>query len=240
METTILAQLTAKASAQQKSLTQLITAYCQERLLYRLSASSYDDQFYVDGMMEDVILPLRKITLLARANAQQVNIAEQAFKEICAMEEVEDGIIFLGDELASTVNATSIQLTIPARLAQVTIYIDVIIAFHNNRRVTPKTMIFPTLLDMKPAVLYTYPVEMVIAQKFLAQNETAICQLIQTQTIEGRALQGYIEELLDQQRLSIAAYQPLTYKEALKPFFDAILTEDECFKQWDYHKQAWQ
>ncbi len=101
-------------------------------------------------------------------------------------------------------------------------------------------MIFPTLLDMKPAELYTYPVEMVIAQKFLAQNETAIYQLIQTQTIEGRALQGYIEELLDQQRLPIGVYQPLTFNKELKPFFDVILTEDECFKQWDYYNQAWQ
>ncbi|MEK5231940.1 nucleotidyl transferase AbiEii/AbiGii toxin family protein [Lysinibacillus sp. FSL K6-0232] len=234
MATTILTQLTAMAEAQQKSLTQLLTAYCQERLLYRLSVSSYNDQFYLEN------IALQEIALLTTANAQQATIAKHAFQEICAMEGLEDELIFLGSELASSVTANCIRLKIPAKIADKTIYIEVMIYCQERTRITPKLSSVPALLDMEPAMLYTYPVEFVLAQKIVAQDDRAIVQLMAAHPIEGRALQGYVEELLDQQRLTMEACQSLTVHRQLQPFLAAILTENEYFQQWYANNQAWQ
>ncbi len=46
---TIIEQLTKKAQDLEESIDTLIALYCQERMIYRLSISSYQDQFWLAG-----------------------------------------------------------------------------------------------------------------------------------------------------------------------------------------------
>lgn len=261
LSTNVVTQLTEMATSRQDNMDQLVAHYCQERLLYRLSASSYDEQFYLDGelllfaLTNGVVKPSKEVTLTAQASVHQHEIVKQAFKELCSMAVPEDGIEWDAQQIESTVTNDSIHLTIPATLGQMTSYIEVRVTFSENMRITPKTIIFPSLLDSKAAVLYTYPTEFVIAQKFieiyqypaLEKTEKTIGevqQLLQTQPIEGRKLQAYIVDLFDRYHFTIELNPTFESTGILKQFFnpvyEAILAENEFFKQWQYDNQAWQ
>ncbi|WP_155590956.1 nucleotidyl transferase AbiEii/AbiGii toxin family protein [Lysinibacillus cavernae] len=259
--TNVVTQLTEMAETRQESMDQLISLYCQERLLYRLSVSSYDDQFNLDGdlllfaLTEGLVKPSKEILLIAKPSVHQNEIVKQAFKEICSIAVPEDDIEWFEEEIESTLTDDGIHLTIPVALAQITSYIEVRINFKENVRVTPKTIVFPTLLDMKAAVLYTYPMEFIIAQKFIemyqypALEKTAsamaeVNKLLQTQNIDGRILQAYIVELFDRHHFTIELNPTLEISGVLKHFFspvyEVILAENEFFKQWNVTNQAWQ
>lgn len=261
LSTNVATQLINLAESRQENLEQLVSLYCQERLLYRLAVSSYDDQFYLDGdtllfvLTEGLVKYSHVLTLTARKSIHQHDIVQQALKEICSMVVPEDGIEWFEDKIESILTDDGIHVTIPVALAQMTTYIEVKITFKENVRVTPKTIIFPNLLDRKAAVLYTYPTEFVLAQKFIeiyqypALEKTAkaiedVHSLIQTQNIEGRALQEYIEELFDRHHFSIELNPTLEISGVLKHFFnpvyEVILDENEFFKEWQFNNQAWQ
>ncbi|MGG2074029.1 nucleotidyl transferase AbiEii/AbiGii toxin family protein [Lysinibacillus irui] len=260
LSTNVVAQLINLAESRQENLEQLVSLYCQERLLYRLAGSSYDDQFYLDGdtllfaLTDGLVKHSNVLTLTARKSIHQHDIVNQALKEICLMT-VEDGIEWFAEKIESILTDNSIHITIPVALAQMTTYIEVKITFNETPRLMPKTIIFPSLLDCKAAVLYTYPTEFVLAQKFIeiyqypALEKTAkaiedVLSLIQTQNIEGRALQEYIEELFDRHHFTIELNPTLEISGVLKHFFnpvyEVILDEDEFFKEWQFDNQAWQ
>lgn len=258
LSTNVVTQLEEMA-IRQDNMDQLVSRYCQERLLYRLSVSSYDDQFYLNGdlllfaLTNGLVKPSKEVTLTAQASVHQHDIVKQAFYEICSLAIPADGIEWDSQRIESSVSSDNIQLSIPATLGKMTVYIEVWITFKENMRITPKAINFPSLLDNKAAVVYTYPTEFVLAQKFieiyqypaLEKTEKTINevqQLLQTQTIEGRRLQAYIVDLFDRHHFTIELTSTLEMTGILKQFFipiyEAILAEDEFFKQWN--NRAWQ
>ena len=76
----------------------ILTRYSLERFLYRLSISTYREQFLLKGaMLFDLWFsassrPTRDIDLLHFGSSEQEAVA-QIFREICLIQ-VEDGIIF--------------------------------------------------------------------------------------------------------------------------------------------------
>ncbi|WP_025117091.1 nucleotidyl transferase AbiEii/AbiGii toxin family protein [Lysinibacillus fusiformis] len=253
----VITQLTKMAGMKKESIEQLVAFYCQERLLYRLSTSSYYDQFYIEGdllcytLAEGIGMPPNELTLLAQKSAYQNDIVQQAFTEICSIKIQEDGIQFLENDIESIITDTSIHLKIPAILDPITTYIEVKITFIENR-ITPTTITFPSMLDMKPAELYTFPIEFVVAQTLLdiyqyptmtSKVVVDIERILQTQNMAGRKLQAYLEELSDQCHLTWEP-TPLLEKGIVKPFFNPIyevmLADEEFFKQWNAKEQAWQ
>lgn len=258
LSTNIVTQLEEMAT-RQDNMDQLVSRYCQERLLYRLSVSSYEDQFYLDGdlllfaLTNGLVKPSKEVTLTAQASVHQHDIVKQAFYEICSLATPADGIEWNAQRIESSISSDNIQLSIPATLGKMTVYIEVRITFKENMRITPKAINFPSLLDNKAAVVNTYPTEFVLAQKFieiyqypaLEKTEKTINevqQLLQTQTIEGRRLQAYIVDLFDRYHFTIELTSTLEMTGILKQFFipvyEAILAEDEFFKQWN--NRAWQ
>ncbi|MFA1736111.1 nucleotidyl transferase AbiEii/AbiGii toxin family protein [Lysinibacillus fusiformis] len=252
----VITQLTKMAEMKKESIEQLVAFYCQERLLYRLSTSSYDDQFYIEGdllfftLAEGVGMPPSELTLTAQKSPYQNDIVQQAFTEICSIEIQEDGIQFLENDIESIITDTSIHLKIPATLDPITTYIEINITFIENL-MAPKTITFPSMLDMKPAELYTFPIEFVVAQALLdiyqypsitSKVVVDIERLLQTQNIEGRKLQAYLEELSDQRHLTWEP-TPILEKGIVKQFFNPIyevmLVDGEFFKQWNGKEQAW-
>lgn len=261
ISTNVATQLINIAESRQENLEQLVSLYCQERLLYRLAVSSYDDQFYLDGntllfaLTEGLVKPSNVLTLTTRKIIHQHDIVQQALKEICSMAVPEDCIEWFEDKIESILTDDGIHATIPVALAQMTTYIEVKITFKESMQVNPRTIIFPNLLDSKAAVLYTYPTEFVLAQKFIeiyqypALEKTAkaiedVHSLIQTQNIEGRVLQEYIEELFDRHHFTIELNPSLEISGVLKQFFnpvyEVILDENEFFNEWQFDNQAWQ
>jgi len=255
--TDVITQLAKMAEIQQESIEQLVSLYCQERFLYRLSISPYNEQFYIEGDLLSFILtkeaekPPKEMTLTAQQSAYQNDIVKQAFTEICSIAVPEDGVRFLEDGIESTITNANIILKIPAALAEITTYIEIKITFEENR-VSPKTITFPTLLDMKSAMLYTYPTEYVVALSLLdmyqypantSKELLDVEMLLQTQNLEGRDLQAYLEELFDRHRLTFEANPPLEkglLKQFLSPVYEVILAEEEFFKQWNCERRAWQ
>lgn len=259
--TNVFTQITEMAAARQENREQLVSLYCQERLLYRLSVSSYNDQFYLAGdlllfaLTEGLVKPTKEITLLAKPCARQQEIVKQALKEICSIAVPEDGIEWNAEKIESALTEDGIHFTIPATLGQTTTYIEVRITYKESVPVTPKTIMFPTLLASEVAVLYTYPTEFVIAQKFIemyqypalektSKAKLEVNQLLQTQNIEGRILQAYIEALFERHHFTIELNTTLELTGVLKQFFspihEVLLAEHEFFQQWHFDNQAWQ
>lgn len=116
----IIEQLTKMAQDQERSIDTLIAVYCQERLIYRLSISSYQDQFWLAGnsllfaVTEGFIKPQKNTILAAKSVAYQIDIIKQAFKEICSMEGQEDGIEFLWDEVSISSENEGLFIKIPS------------------------------------------------------------------------------------------------------------------------------
>jgi len=97
LSTNVVTQLEEMVT-RQDSMDQLVSRYCQERLLYRLSVSSYEDQFYLDGdlllfaLTNGLVNPSKEVTLTAQASVHQHDIVKQAFNEICSLAIPADGI----------------------------------------------------------------------------------------------------------------------------------------------------
>lgn len=253
----VITQLTKMAEMKKVSIEQLVAFYCQERLLYRLSTSSYYDQFYIEGdlffftLAEGVGMLPNELTLTAQKSAYQNDIVQQAFTEICSIEIQEDGVQFLENDIESIITDSRIHLKIPVILDTITTYIEVKITFIENR-MAPTTITFPSMLDMKLAELSTSPIEFVVAQGLLdifqypsmtSKIVVDIERVLETQNIEGRKLQAYLEELSDQRHLTwepIPILEKGIVKQFFNPIYEVLLANEEFFKQWDGKEQAWQ
>jgi len=266
----IIEQLTKIAQdREEKSIDTLIALYCQERLIYRLSISSYHDQFWLAGdsllfaVTEGFVKPPKNTMLATKPVAYHADIVKQAYKEICSMEDgQEDGIEFYGDELTISSENEWLYIKIPAILGHLKTYITLQVNFMENTPVASKTMAYPTLLQTaSPVLIIEFP-EHVIASKFAEIYKTptldttmnaihTIFALIKTQTIEGRVLQECIVTLLDQQRHTIEKEHPFFMRQAkteivtwevqkfLSPIYDVILHEEEFLKYWDCTQLKW-
>lgn len=216
----IIEQLTKKAQDQGENFDTLIALYCQERLIYRLTISSYHDQFWLVGdsllfaITEGFVNRPKNTKLAVKPVAYQKDIIKHAFREISLMEGQGDGIEFLGDEMTISLENEGLIIKIPAILADLKTYITLQVSFRENTPVAFKTMAYPTLLPTASPVLIIEAPEYVIASKFVEIYKTptldttinaiqTIFALINTQTIEGRVLQECIVTLFDQQRFTI-------------------------------------
>lgn len=238
---TIIEQLTKKAQDLEESIDTLIALYCQERMVYRLSISSYQDQFWLAGdsllfaVTEGFIKPPKNTKLAAKPVAYQIDIIKQAFKEICSMEGQEDGIEFLWDEVTISSENDGLFIKIPAILAHLKTYITLQVNFREHTPVAFKTMAYPTLLQTASPILIIEAPEHVIASKFVEIYKTptldttinaiqTIFALINTQTIEGRVLQECIATLFDQQRLTIKKDHAFFMRQYLQQATSEIVT----------------
>ncbi|MFJ7734493.1 hypothetical protein ACIQXF_21835 [Lysinibacillus sp. NPDC097231] len=262
----VLEKLKEVAMETQESLDTLVTRYLHERLLYRLSISSYQDQFLLqdDSLLvaftDGYVKPLQEITLSVRRTAQANDIIQQAFKEICAIELEEEGIVFLGDELESILQNDVIYLKIPASVGEKNTYIEVKLWLTDQNPLAAQPIAYPTILEMPSPVLVSAAPEYAIALTFAEMYQypafehkasiDVFALLKKKQKLEGRVLQACIEDVFEQKRITIEKEHPLFIKplndagkqvqEFLRPIHDVLLMEDEFFKQWDHELQAWQ
>jgi predicted nucleotidyltransferase component of viral defense system len=155
----------------------LLTRYALERLLYRLSTTSYRERFVLKGAVlmttwfENPFRPTRDLDLLGFGdNAPDALLA--IFREICAIGS-DDGIEFDVDALAverirEELDYGGMRLQTVARLAKTRVKVSIDIAFGDATEPGLQEMDLPVLLGFPAPRLRAYAMETVIAEKFQA------------------------------------------------------------------------
>jgi predicted nucleotidyltransferase component of viral defense system len=156
----------------------VLIRYASERLLYRLSRSSYRDRFVLKGAMLFVVWsgvrarPTRDIDLLEFGSPDRERL-RRVFREVSTLECPEDGLSFDPDSVEATEIRQAdqyggIRVTAIARLGRSRITVQVDVGF-GDAIVPPSVEAeYPVLLDLPAPTLRIYPKEAVVAEKFHA------------------------------------------------------------------------
>ena len=157
----------------------VLLRYGAERLLDRLSRSTYRERFILKGAMLFAVWAgaphraTRDADLLG-VGGMSAGDAVPAFREIAAMPaDPDDGLLFDLDSLAAEDIREEnvyggVRITVTATLDGARIPLQVDFAFGEAVVPPPETIALPTLLDFPPIRLRGYPPEVTLAEKFEA------------------------------------------------------------------------
>lgn len=156
----------------------VLRRYAIERLLYRMSVSSHRDRFVLKGAMlftawlDDPFRPTQDLDLLGFGEAAVTAIAA-VFREICAQEVEDDGLIFdVGNLEAGPIREGQtyggVHVRTVAFLGKTRIPVQIDIGFGDAITPAAAELAFPALLDTPAPILKAYPKETVVAEKFQA------------------------------------------------------------------------
>ena len=158
----------------------VLTRYALERLIYRLSLSSYAEKFVLKGAMlfyvwnptSGAYRPTRDLDFLMRGE-NSVEILETIFRKIAQTEVSPDGLIFDPESVKAApirednrYGGIRVQLMAMMEKARIPLQIDV--GFGDKITPGPEQITFPSLLGQEVARLSAYPKETVIAEKLEA------------------------------------------------------------------------
>lgn len=220
-----------------EELNPLLQRYVAERFLYRLGASDLADRFILKGASlflvwnVDVYRGTRDIDLLGTGLTTQDELRRD-LDTICAISCPEDGVVFdpsqtsirhlpVDDGLATRFGVVGI-------LGRIRLPLQVDIGVGDPIHPPPKRLPYPTLLGHPQPVVWVYPRETLIAEKFaamvvLGQNNSRIkdvwdiAALATNFAFNGRLLQGSIRATLLRRKAlrkaNVAALNPAYYDE---------------------------
>jgi predicted nucleotidyltransferase component of viral defense system len=179
-------QLAASVRQRLKNLTgttdfqTMLVRYALERLLYRLSQSSYRQQFVLKGaLLFDIWLDrshraTRDVDFLGFGDNTPTRI-EAIFRELCSIDVVADGLDFAVSSIVSSrikadCEYEGVRINLLAYLAgtrtQIPVQVDV--GFGDAITPSPISVEFPALLSFPAPQVLSYPRETVVAEKFQA------------------------------------------------------------------------
>jgi len=177
------AKLKNKAKEKGVELQNLLVRFGNERLLYRLSQSTYQKSFMLKGASLFAIWfnephrPTKDMDLLGFGK-NDIPTLENIFREICLIDG-EDGLDFSADsikgaEIRAEKTYQGVRITLLAFLDGARIPLQVDIGFGDA--VTPQAVpeTIETILDLPKPRLRIYPKETVIAEKFEAMVKLGI------------------------------------------------------------------
>lgn len=161
----------------------LLTKYGLERVLYRIAVSNYRDLFVLKGALlfelwtEERYRPTRDADFLARGQNDPERF-ERIFREICAIK-VEDGLIFdvdtvKAERISEDADYEGIRVKFVSNLENARIPIQIDLGFGDVITPAPVETEIPSMLDLTPSKLLTYPRESVLAEKFEAMVSLGI------------------------------------------------------------------
>lgn len=174
----IRARLKQRADATGQEFNLLLTHYGLERLLYRLSISTYAPSFLLKGALlfslwyDQPHRPTRDADLMG-FGAEDVDSAVAAFREICGIV-ISDGIAFdvasiKGTEIRKHAGYGGVRIDMLAELDGARIALQVDIGFGDAVTPGPQDISYPVLLTDLPAPqLRAYTKCTVVAEKFHA------------------------------------------------------------------------
>ncbi len=172
------------ARSEQKNFQLLLIRYFQERMLYRLSRSSYREHFCLKGgallyaLEMEKSRPTMDLDLLGMGLSRREADFHSIFRNILRMQHDEDGVTFdldtiTTEEIAKEGHYSGIRIKVMARLGNIRQSMQVDIGFGDFVTPAPVQMKFPTLLEMDAPELLAYSPETVIAEKFEAMIDLA-------------------------------------------------------------------
>lgn len=156
----------------------VLTSYVIERLLYRLSQSTFRDRFILKGAILFALwsgYPRRAtwdVDLLGRGSPSPQDLVT-IFRSLLALEVESDGLLFPLDAIETTIiqkdgQYHGVRVRILARLGQARVQLHVDVGYGDAIHPPPTEQVFPTLLSMPAPLLKAYPREVVVAEKLHA------------------------------------------------------------------------
>ncbi len=156
----------------------ILVKYGLERILFRLSRSSYRDVFILKGALlfelwtEQRYRPTRDADFLARGHNAPERFAT-IFRELCVLKVDEDGLRFDADtvgaeRISEDADYEGVRVTFVAFLERAKIPIQIDIGFGDIITPAPSETDYPALLDFPSPRLMAYPKETVVAEKLEA------------------------------------------------------------------------
>lgn len=163
------------ARQSQRPFQELLQYYMIERFIARLSKSQYRKRFVLKGALLFVIWelaesrPTRDIDLLGKTKNSVENIAS-IVKEICSIEDNDDGVEFLLESVECKMiqennEYKGIRALFYGELAKARARMQIDIGFGDATFPMPTNIEYPTLLDMPTSQILAYAPESLIAEK---------------------------------------------------------------------------
>ena len=156
----------------------VLRRYANERFLYRLSRSAWQEQLVLKGANVFLVWSRhgfrqsRDVDLLGRG--LPIEDVERCIREVLAADVEADGITFLPDtihleEIREETEYGGTRITFEARLSGARVPVQIDMAFGDPVVPAPTLEPFPTLLANSPVpTVLTYPRETVVAEKYEA------------------------------------------------------------------------
>jgi nucleotidyltransferase AbiEii toxin of type IV toxin-antitoxin system len=162
----------------------ILVKYGLERILYRLSHSTYRSVFILKGALlfelwtDQRYRPTRDADFLASGDNSSDRFA-QIFRELCAAEAEPDGLRFdsdsvIAERISEGADYEGIRVTFTAYLERAKIPIQIDLGFGDAVTPAPIEENYPTLLESPSPRLLTYPRETVVAEKLEAMVKLGI------------------------------------------------------------------
>jgi hypothetical protein len=227
------------ARAQGQELNLLLTRYALERLLYRLSVSSYRDNFVLKGAMLFQLWTAqphratRDLDLLGYGENSTERV-QAIFRDLCVSAVEDDGLRFDSGSIRCTVLKPDeayegVRVRLHALLGAIPIAVQVDIGFGDVVTPAPQETEYPTLLGMPAPRLRAYPRETVVAEKLEAlvklglansrlKDFSDLWMLSRLFAFEGAVLARAVRATFDRRWTPIPEGVPL----ALSPEFAAL------------------
>ncbi|HEX9775102.1 MAG TPA: nucleotidyl transferase AbiEii/AbiGii toxin family protein [Actinomycetota bacterium] len=156
----------------------VLARYAAERFLYRLGTSSEVDRFTLKGASllllwaGTELRPTRDVDLLGSGPADHAAVGE-AIARICGVESPDDGLVFDTDsirvvDIRDDQEYDGVRVKLVAFLDKARIPVQVDIGFGDAITPQREQAQYPTLLDAPAPIVWTYPRETFVAEKFEA------------------------------------------------------------------------
>lgn len=163
----------------------ILTRYFQERLLYRMSLTSYRNNFYLKGgalmyaFERFAARPTLDIDFLGCNISNDGDNLIGVFQKICSVTCEEDGVVYDVEHI-TTQNITEfknyhgIRISIPVSMDTISQVMTMDIGFGDVVTPSPISLDYPLLLDNLPSAnIMAYSIETVIAEKMHAVIDLA-------------------------------------------------------------------
>jgi predicted nucleotidyltransferase component of viral defense system len=214
-----------------KAFDVLLLLYFQERFLYRLSISDYQDKFILKGGLflfsqtGFKARPTKDVDFLAKQIANDLEKLKHSFASICGMELPNDGIVFVVDEMTSErikedADYEGVRIKVTALLGRMKKVLQFDIGFGDVVVPKPQIIDYPVLLDMDIPQIQAYSKESVISEKFEAMISLSVMNsrmkdfydlhtLLTTNDFDGRILFEAVFETFQRRGTPLEKEHPL-------------------------------
>ena len=224
----------------------LLTKYALERLLFRISQSEHKTAFILKGALlfelwtEETHRPTRDADFLSIGSSDPHRF-EAIFRKICVIPVVDDGLVFdpssvTARQIKEGADYEGVRVSFVGYLERARIPMQLDIGFGDA--VTPPAIetAFPTILDGPAAVLFTYPRETVVAEKFEAMVKLGIANtrmkdfhdlyaLARLFSFEGQVLSEAVVRTFERRKTRLPSAPPVAFT---SKFFD----DESKQRQW--------